>query len=215
MSRSRSIAAVSLAAGLAFASSAAAQSAVHFGLLGGTNRTSLSLSPSAPFGTSSRSVPSGGAFLSYDLSEPLSIEARVTWVQKSVKLASPVPGAADSGKISIDYVTIPVLVRARLSKLAVRPYVMAGAELAFKAGQAEASFELNGMQRDLPDFNEQVRSNDLALDVGAGVEIPAGHVSVLFEGLYSHGLRNINQAEDAAFREIKTRAFRLAAGVRF
>jgi hypothetical protein len=38
---------------------------------------------------------------------------------------------------------------------------------------------------------------------------------VLFEGLYSHGLRNINQAEDAAFREIKTRAFRLAAGVRF
>jgi opacity protein-like surface antigen len=56
----------------------------------------------------------------------------------------------------------------------------------------------------------------MALDIGAGVEIPMGQVAVVLEGLYSRGLTNIVPgAEGDDFEDVKTRTFRVSAGLRF
>jgi len=97
----------------------------------------------------------------------------------------------------------------------VRPFLLAGPELLIKT-DAGMSSTINGNRLEEPDFDDQIRTRDMALDIGAGVEIPMGQVAVVLEGLYSRGLANIVPgAEGDDFEDVKTRMFRVSAGLRF
>lgn len=214
MAISRTMKAVLLTAALAAGSRAQAQDGVQWGALAGPTFTSVAFSPDSLFDTNIRTVGSGGIFVSRALSETLSLDARLMWVQKSVALSSSTPGA-EAGRTSMGYATLPVLLKARVPSSRVRPYALAGPELQIKMGTARLTYTMLGVEEEVGAFDEQFRSWDLALDIGAGVEVPAGRLAVFVEGLYSVGLWNIVRPERSDFDEIKSNNLRVSAGVRF
>jgi opacity protein-like surface antigen len=196
------------------AAGASAQDAFHFGALGGATLSSVSFSPPPLFETNSRTVGNAGVFVNYGWNDRFSFDARLMWVKKSVVLATSLPGA-DSGRTNMSYVTLPVLLKARIGAWRLRPYVVAGPEAQLKRGQATTTYRQSGIERELAGFDQQFRSWDVAVNVGAGLEIPAGPLSMVLEGMYSHGLRNIVATDRSDFDAIKTRSLRLGAGLRF
>ncbi len=155
--------------------------------------------------------PAAGAFAGLELGDTVSLEARVFWLRKGVQMS--VSGDPRQGRAFVEQIAVPVLVRARWNMPRLRPFLVAGPELAFKR-QAKLWTERAGVRIEDDEFDSTVASTDVALDIGAGVEIPTGAVSWVLEGLYSHGLRDI--ADDPDDEEVvKTRTLSVTAGLRF
>jgi hypothetical protein len=124
----------------------------------------------------------------------------------------------------IDYVTVPVLFKIQADTTTIRPYAVVGPELGFKV-RAGASLSttasvpgdlLRMVETELSDqIKDDTKSTDVALDFGGGIEIPSGRVSILVEGLYSLGLRNIAIPDAGEEGSAKTIAFMFSAGIRF
>ena len=75
---------------------------------------------------------------------------------------------------------------------------------------------MNMLEKELTDqVNNELKSTDVALDFGGGIEIPSGRMTVLIEGIYSLGLRNIAVPEEGENGSAKTRTFLFSVGIRF
>jgi hypothetical protein len=184
---------------------------VHVGAVGGLSFTKLTFKPETLFDTSSITNGYGGGVLVLDLSAPVALEARLLWERRSVSFS----GFGGTGQARVDYLGIPILVRVAAPKPGVRPFLVVGPELLLKTG-ARLTATAGGVKIEEEDFDSQVRAHDVALDVGAGVEIPVGRLSLGLEGLYSRGLRNVAVATEESNVDVaKTRAFRLTIGIRF
>ena len=109
--------------------------------------------------------------------------------------------------------SVPILLRYGGGIGGIKPYVIGGVEYGFKTS-ATATLVFQGTATELDDFDDDVRSNNVALDIGGGIEIPASRVFLIIEAMYSHGLLNID-ADEADSDVVKTRAFRLNVGIRF
>jgi len=188
---------------LACVPAVSAEDRVYFGALGGASFTHLAWTPEdEDVERSNWTRPAAGAFAGLELGDIVCLEARVFWLRKGAQMQ--VSGDPRQGRAFVEQIAVPVLVRA---------FLVAGPELAFKR-QARLWTERGGVRTDDDDFDSTVASTDVALDIGAGVEIPAGGVSLVLEGLYSHGLKDI--ADDPDDEEVvKTRTLYVTAGVRF
>ena len=184
---------------------------LQFGVLGGASFTSIAIEPETVFGTSGATSGHGGVLLSLNASAPVSFEARLLWEPRLVELSD----VDLAGQARVDYVGIPLLIRVALGRARVRPMLMAGPELLIKT-RARLAATVDGVHVEDETFEDQVRDTDVALDVGAGAEIAVGRASLVLEGLYSHGLRNVAVPQPGGNVDVaKTRAFRLTGGIRF
>jgi len=203
----------------AMAMPAAAQE-VHAGALGGFGWTSFAFSPAPPVDFTKPARPSAGGLVSVDLTGAVGLETRVVWQRKAVRWQESEGGLTATATAEADYVSVPVLVRLVAPAGRTRPYALAGAEVSFKTraaltGSVESPSGDPTVVLD-EEFSGQVRGTDVALAVGGGVEFPAGRVSIFFDGLYTHGLRNVpGDAADSEFVNTKARTFRVSAGIRF
>jgi len=185
---------------------------VYYGVLGGANFSTVVFTPDLEFDWEDGTSLTGGAFLGVDLGESLSVETRVTFVRSSAGLVAAADGLRATGEAQVDYLSVPLLARVRLPGHAVAPFLVAGAELGFKTG-AQLRATINGGTEDDPDFDESIASRHYSLSIGGGLEIPAGKITVILEGLYSHGLNDINEGPEV--EQAKIRGFRVTAGLRF
>ncbi len=206
-------------------SSVAAAERPSFGVLGGVHLSNLAIDPD-PTDASLSSITQAniGGLVDFGLTPYASLQARCMYVPKGASLDDVADEIDLKATTTINYITVPLLLKIQADADKVRPYVVVGPELGFKVS-ANASFTtaasvpgdiLNQLEQELTDeVNNNLKSPDVALDFGGGIEIPSGRVSVLIEGIYSLGLRNIAIPTEGEEGSAKTRAFLFNVGIRF
>lgn len=196
-----------------------------FGVLGGLHFTNLAINPD-PTDVSLDYLTrmNIGGFAEFELTPTMSIQARAMYVRKGAGLEERIETVDLRAETTIDYITVPVLLKIQVDKAKFRPYAVVGPEIGFKTRSRASLSTSPTISRDLVDpiekelsdqVEENVRSTDVALDFGGGIEIPSRRMVFLVEGIYSLGLLNIDSDPADNDGHVKTRAFLLSVGVRF
>ncbi|MCH7774207.1 MAG: PorT family protein [Bacteroidetes bacterium] len=168
-----------------------------------------------------------GGMLFYSFSPILGLQFEPAFVQKGAKvdISATLEGVTlkAEGTVTANYIDIPVLLKASFGKGPVKPYLLAGASVAFRIGDTmleidEATINGQDVTSQIPsDEREQkveVKSSDFILNFGGGVIIPLGQVNIFIEGQYNLGLTDVNDEPDD-ITEIKTIGIQIKAGVMF
>lgn len=142
--------------------------------------------------------PTFGVFAVFDLTPTLAIQPEVSyltmgevWMQ-DVKVVE-----------TFNYIHIPVLIKVRLMKEGkVVPVVFAGPAIGFLLSAKESG----------DDVKSYFKSTDFGAEFGAGVEMAAGKMKLLFDARYYLGLTN---AYNGTGFSMKNRGFVITAGVLF
>ena len=146
-----------------------------------------------------------GGVLSYSFSPVLGLQFEPAYVQKGSKIdASSIEQGMTiklEATLSGDYVDIPVLFKASFGDGPVKPYLLAGASIAFLLGDVKLKIDkatangqdvTNQLPSEMKEQTVKVKSNDFILNFGGGVIIPAGQVNIFIEGQYNLGLTDVN-----------------------
>lgn len=195
----RTPAAVTLWLVVVGAAPAAAQG-IEFGGKAGVNFANLHFQEEVDVPIDNRIGLIAGGFVTIPLGARLSIQPEGLYSQKGAKFDE----LGASGRIELDFLDVPILVRYAFGHL----FVFGGPSVGLKL-RARQFIEFGDDEEEV-DLDDEVESSDFGLVAGASYEI--GRVSV--EGRYTWGLRNIN-AVDRDEVEIQTRVYAVLAGFRF
>ena len=212
----------SIALAVAFIPSVAlAQKAgdITIGVMAGANWATVSQDPQSSdvdFGYKVGFV--GGSFLGYQVNDVFSIEPQVLYSQKGTKATGTGSNSSLEGSVRINYVAIPVLLKFwfPMAGSQVTPFIFAGPEVAFKVGcTAEGAILAVTGSEDCDKTNGEIKlkSTDVGLTGGGGIQFRAGAQVVRLDARYTYGLMDINDSGDS--RKIKNRAFTVTAGLGF
>lgn len=147
-----------------------------------------------------------GGVLFYSFSPMWGLQVEPAYVQKGAKVDISIFN--EEATLTANYIDIPVLLKASFGDGPVKPYLLAGASVAFKLGDAMLEFS------DGTEDTVKTKSTDFILNLGGGVIIPLGKVNIFIEGQYSLGLTDVNDDPDDN-TEIKTTGIQIKAGVMF
>lgn len=156
----------------------------------------------------------GGGFVRLGITDMLSIQPELMYSPKGVEEEVDVNGMTFTTAIELDYIEVPVLVRADVASGAMlAPYIYGGPAFAFEAS-CSITAEVDG-----DDFDEDCdegegldrKSFDVGAMVGGGLSFPAGPGSILIEGRYNFGLINIADSDNEDI-DVKNRAGSVLAG---
>lgn len=184
---------------------------VKVGVLGGVNLANLSVNVDpadediAQTRFLTRRLGEVGAVVRVSLPglAEVQLEPMILWQGSRLEAGNQV-----TGKISLTYFSIPVLFRLNLVRAPVTtPYLIVGPEMGFLL-RARATDR--GEESDVKD---QLKDNNLAVNFGIGIELPAGGVSVFFQGEFGVGVMDIDDSE--AKSTFRTNSVRLMGGVLF
>ena len=201
---------------------------VQLGLQAGTNLGDVSLDP-APEGvtTGMRAGIMFGGILFYSFSPIFGLQVEPAYVQKGatvdISLIEQGNTVIQEGTLSGDYLDIPLLLKASFGDGPVKPYLLAGASIAFLLGDAMLELDkytINGedvtglIPSDEREDTVKTKSTDFILNFGGGVIIPLGKVNIFIEGQYNLGLTDVNDEPNDVMK-IKTKGIQIKAGVLF
>ena len=178
---------------------------IRFGVRGGFNSATTTEDFEGAT-KKSRSTFGAGIFMDYFFMSSLAAQINLLYNNKGVKFE----GSDDFGGITssykyeekLAYLSIPVLLRYGFpTGGSVMPYVMAGPELGIlmsAKAKSESSYSgiltlQEGVQQDETssdeqDIKDQLKSTELALNFGAGVEVPLSSIVLLLDVRYGLGL---------------------------
>jgi len=217
-------------AALLFMTNGVAQ--VQLGLQAGVNLGNITMDPTQEgleLGT--RTGFMFGGMLFYSFSPILGLQVEPAYVQKGATADMSMTVLDYTAKIeatyTADYLDLPVLLKASFGDGPVKPYLLAGATIAFLLGDTKLEMDkvtvtIDGQDQDITneipsDEREQkveTKSTDFILNFGGGVLIPLGQVNIFIEGQYNLGLTDVNDEPDD-ITEIKTTGIQIKAGVLF
>ncbi|MDH3268947.1 MAG: PorT family protein [Ignavibacteria bacterium] len=201
---------------------------VQLGLQAGANLGDVSLDPT-PEGVTTgmrAGLMFGGVFF-YSFSPIIGLQVEPAYVQKgaTIDITQTENGMTVKleGTLTGDYIDIPVLLKASFGEGPVKPYLLAGASIAFSLGDAiieldNATIDGQSIPIDQSEDTVKVKSTDIILNFGGGVIIPAGQVNIFVEAQYNLGLSNVNDEPTSPGEEdmtIKTTGIQIKAGVLF
>jgi hypothetical protein len=153
----------------------------------------------------------GGVFVSWPIGDIFAIQPEALFSMKGAKEHVTVLNVPVDLTVKLTYFEIPVLARLNIPVAgAVRPNVYAGPAIGFKMS-AKGSAEANG--RSGEEDIEGVKSTDIGLVVGGGLEYKLTSGRLLFDVRYEAGLTSINDTADA--RDIKNAALSFMVGYGF
>ncbi len=150
----------------------------------------------------SRTGFAAGVYLGLKISEGFSLQPEILYVQKGTKIAD-----SDSKVVfRADYLEIPILAKYAFSLSPdVRIFVFAGPAIALKvSGKLFVEVDDFSDSYDL----EELKSTDIGLAFGGGIEIPLGALRLSADLRYTLGLTNIYEGDD-----IKNGAFLILIGI--
>ena len=201
---------------------------VQLGLQAGTNLGDVSLDPT-PEGvtTGMRAGIMFGGVLFYSFSPIFGLQVEPAYVQKGatvdISLTEQGMTIKEEATLSGDYFDIPVLLKASLGDGPVKPYLLAGASVAFLLGDVKLEIDkatINGVDvtNQIPSNEREeiveTKSTDFILNFGAGVTIPVSQVNIFIEGQYNLGLSDLNDEPNDDMK-IKSTGIQIKAGVLF
>jgi hypothetical protein len=122
-----------------------------------------------------------------------------------------------------NYIDVPLLFRVSFEGDFIKPYLLAGANIAFPVGDSKVKIDkvtANGQdflwivpseerEQELPTNNV-----DYGLNFGAGLSFPVGVFDIFFQAQYNLGLSNLSE-ESAEQQELKHRGIQLKTGLLF
>jgi len=198
---------------------------VKLGLQAGINLADISLDPEQTgFETGMRTGFMFGGIINYNFSPLLGLQAEPAYIQKgsSIDITAVENGVniKGEGTISANYIDIPILLKATFGNEQVKPFLLAGASIAFLLGDFKLNIDkVTANGQDVtnllpPEQKEQIqktKSTDFILNLGGGVMIPIGRLDIFIEGQYNLGLTDIND-EPNDDTKVKTKGIQIKAG---
>lgn len=149
-----------------------------------------------------------GVFFTHSFSPAIGIQPEVLFTQKGTKYA--LPEFVDLAEIEfkLDYLEIPILLRANLGTGSTRGYLLAGPSFNFNV-RSRAVSKTPADTTSEEDISDEIAKFELALTLAGGVELG----SLVLEGRFSKGLTNL--VTDVLEDDIKHRTFSVLVGLRF
>ena len=174
---------------LALAASGAAQAQrVRLGLKGGPSYTTVVGQHVA--GAASKWGFHGGVLVNVKLSDQLSLQPEVLYSQKGTK------GAADSNRINLNYVDLPVLLRVATGLGGL--FIEVGPQLGYLAGSDASIGSRTPLARVTADFAGSYPPFDLGYATGFGYQLANGlGLGLRYNGGFTHVLKGAT-ADDTA-----------------
>jgi hypothetical protein len=209
---SKNTARIGLAVAILAAAPAARAQDIRFGIKGGASLADLAGGEDT-FGDTESKTRNGlvaGAFLAFPLGGRLELQPEALFAQKGAAFDF----SDIDTKLKLDYVEVPLLLKARFGGAGIRPYVFAGPYLGFRV-KAEVSVDAGEDGSSSQDLDDETKSVDYGGVAGAGLEFPASRGAFLLEARYARGLANIT-SDDAANEDSVTNAvWSVLVGFRF
>ena len=193
---------VVMAVGVLGSAAAASAQGLELGVKGGLSLAEFSGGDNAfDAAEGSRKGLVAGAFLAVPLGGAVSLQGEALFAQK---------GSAYhfddlDTTVKLDYVEVPVLLKARFGAAGLRPYVLAGPYVGFRL-RARATGEVGAAAMDLED---ETKTTDYGVTAGAGLELGR----LLVEARYAHGLGGI--AADEIDDDIDNAVWSVLVGLHF
>lgn len=138
------------------------------------------------------------------LTEILFIQPELNFVQKGFQktLENELSKIEVSG--NMNYLEIPVLLKAKFQTSAIKPYVLGGPSVAVLVAKGfNSKVSVGSKQVEASGDIEDLKTFDLLMNLGAGVEIPVAQQANILVGLrYSYGLLNAvkNVGPDSSYQ---------------
>lgn len=199
---------------------------IYVGAVGGMNHSNFIAADDNPFGVDpdefhKQSVYGFGGVLEMPVASFLSLRIQPMILQRHSSYEPAGENLAYLYKIS--YLEVPVLFKAVIGET-VKPYLLAGVSAGF---ELNSSVEVSdGNINGEGDLNAITKDLNLSLVLGAGFSYDTGKFVVFAEGLFYHGLQNINKggiididmngftiSEEVDPLEAKTRDLQIMVGV--
>jgi hypothetical protein len=194
----------------ALAGSAAAQD-MQFGVKGGLSLAKFGGEDNdlGDFEPDTRTGFAAGAFLSFPIGDRVSLQPEALFVQKGATYALEDLDAT----LKVDYVEVPLFLKARLGGDGVRPYLLAGPYVGFRV-KAEGEGEVDDENTNVTDLEDETKSTDYGVTGGVGVEFGSDG-AFLVEARYTRGLTTVDSREEDEANDIKNSAWLFLVGFRF
>ena len=176
------------------------QAQFSVGLLGDLN--SSNISGSAPSGTkySGRTGLGGGLILDYKITDEVTISLQPMFLPKGTTISYDLPSykeEVDSVDAEFSYVTIPLMVKVKASKVV---YVTSGFDVGFLQSANATLINMDGEK----DISENIESMDISVNFGVGFTFEVSSFNLFFEGRYSQGLFNVSNFSDINENDISS-----------
>jgi hypothetical protein len=196
-------------------------------LIGGT-LSGVNINPDEP-GVTVNNVSgfTAGAAIIYNFTPMFGIQLEPAYMERGASVHT---AQTDVGLIlEIDqtivtnYIDIPLLVRVSFEGDFIKPYLLAGANVAIPIGDTKVRIDkviANGQDFTgfIPseDLEQELPTNnvDYGLNFGAGISFPLGVIDMFFQAQYNLGLSNLSE-EGAEQQELKHRGIQLKTGLLF
>jgi hypothetical protein len=127
-----------------------------------------------------------GGFVKVSLTPAFSVQPEVLYSMKGAKFEE---SSADDFTIKLDYIEVPVLLQYNIPTQGnVKPVLFAGPAVAFNmSAKLEGTIDSASADVDI----DNVKSVDIGIAAGAGVELKSGTTTFGFEARYTLGLGNV------------------------
>jgi hypothetical protein len=197
--------AVSLVALLvAFATPAAAQQGTVFGAKVGINFANLNFDPDEGVDTSNKTGVAAGVFMGIPVNSRFSFQPEVLFSMQGAELKDEEFG--EEATIKLDYINVPLLANINLATGPNSFSFLVGPQIGFRTS---AKIKGGGEEEDLKDDTEST-------DFGVVFGVAATMRNFVIDARYTHGLRNINSADEADdVQDVKNRVFTISIGLLF
>jgi hypothetical protein len=145
----------------------------------------------------------GGAYLQWHLGSSFDFQPEVQYVQKGVRELETVTGGQFLRRIRLNYVEIPLFIRwnGQTDFERFTPFLMAGPEIAFKAGCDLKVYALPG-SFSCDDLPNKVESYDYGVIAAGGVDALLGGRHFALSARYDHGLYDVFENAEAKNRSV-------------
>ncbi len=187
--------------------------AITFGLKGGLNFANVKAGGTDMPDFKNVNGLTGGIFFSLGLG-PISIQPEVLYSRRGVAMTFTEGETTFDGKIMLDYVEVPVLLKLRVIQAGpVKPFVFGGPAYSYLI-KARQKLTVGGDSETM-DSTDSFKRSEIAAVFGAGIDLNLVAVKLTVDARYHLGLTNIAINEEGGTSEAKNKGFSVMVGFAF
>ena len=152
-----------------------------------------------------------GGLIEINISDAISIQSEVLYVQKGAEFSVSVGGLSTTTTWKFNYIEFPILFKEKYGSSSFKPYIFFGPYLGLRLNaESEVKFGTQSLTLDLKNSTE---STDFGLDIGLGGEYSVSEKTALSGDVrYSAGLSDIDKSSVISWRPT---GIQILLGVKF